>query len=35
MEHFAIFEMLPEGCENAISRRNLMTVLGMSDAPCG
>lgn len=31
MEHFAIFEMLPEGCENAISRRNLMTVLGMSD----
>ncbi len=31
MEHFAIFEMLPEGCENAISRRNLMTTLGMSD----
>ena len=31
MEHFAIFEMLPEGRENAISRRNLMTVLGMSD----
>ena len=31
MEHFAIFEMLPEGRENAISRRNLMSVLGMSD----
>lgn len=26
-----IFEMLPEGCENAISRRNLMTVLEMPD----
>lgn len=35
MEHFAIFEMLPEGCENAISRRNLMTFWECRTAPCG